>query len=314
MFKRFRPRRADEETRKNNRETFLYKHELIWPVFIVEGKGIREEITSMKGVFHYSIDQFLEESEKLIEIGLKSVLIFGVPEHKGIEQASSTGGIVQKAIKAVKKRSPGLEIITDVCLCSYTEDGQCHIGDNDSTCEVLSDIALSHAEAGADIVAPSDMMDGRVEYIKKRLTDKGFPDLPIMSDSAKYASNYYGPFRNAADCAPKSGDRKDYQMDPPNTDEAMEEISADIEEGASCVIIKPALSYLDIIYRARQKFNVPIIAYNVSGEYTALRLMVEHGFAGQEIIQESLISIKRAGAGRIITYFTPDILSGRIKI
>ena len=317
-FKRFRDRRIDEKTREKYRETFLNKSDFIWPVFLVDGKNIKQEIKSMPDVFHFSSDIFIREVEQLVKSGLKSILLFGIPESKGIEQAFSENGIVQKAIPKIKKEFPELEIITDVCLCSFTENGHCHIGDNDKTCEILAKIAVSHAKAGTDIVAPSDMMDGRVYYIKEALTKMKSPSPPlrkgdchpqIMSYAAKFASNYYGPFRDAADCAPKSGDRKSYQMDYANANEAMEEIAADIDEGADSVIIKPALAYLDIISKARAMFSCPIVAYNVSGEYKMLKTAVKNGDAKEEIIYESLLGIKRAGADRIISYFTPEILN-----
>jgi porphobilinogen synthase len=234
--------------------------------------------------------------------------LFGVPQKKGIEQAYSAGGIVQSAIPVIKSKFPELEIITDVCLCSYTEDGHCHIGDNDKTCEVLAEIAVSQAKAGADIVAPSDMMDGRVHYIKEALKKNNFPKVKILSYGAKYASNFYGPFREAADCLPKSGDRKSYQMDYSNSNEAMEEIAADIDEGADQIMIKPALSYLDIIAKARAKFKIPLVAYNVSGEYVMLKKAVKAGDCAPDVILESLVSIKRAGADRIVSYFSPAVL------
>lgn len=308
MFKRFRHRRESEDIRKKHRENFLSAKDFILPLFLVEGEGVKHEIPSMKGVYHFSCDILLKELEVLTAAGLQAVLLFGVPSEKGICQAYSSGGIVQKSIPSIKKAYPSLEVITDVCLCSFTEDGHCCAGNNDETCEILAKIAVSHAEAGADVVAPSDMMDGRVRFIKKALTEAGFNRVKIMSYSAKYASFYYGPFRDAAHCAPKQGDRKSYQMDPPNSDEAMEEIAADIEEGADSYIVKPALSYLDIIRRAKERFDRPVAAYNVSGEYQMLRSAVETGAAKKEIIYESLISMKRAGADRIISYFTPDIL------
>jgi porphobilinogen synthase len=316
-FKRFRNRRINEETREKNQETFLENSDFIWPVFLVDGKNVKHEISSLPDVFHFSTDILISELQTLVKLGLKSVLLFGVPEKKGVEQAFSPTGIVQKAIPKIKKLFPNLEIITDVCLCSFTEDGHCHIGDNDKTCQILAKIAVSHAVAGADIVAPSDMMDGRVYFIKKALKKMKSPypplrkgDFPpqIMSYAAKFASNYYGPFRYAANCSPKSGDRKTYQMDFANSQEAIEEISADIEEGANSIIIKPALSYLDIIAKAKMRFSCPIIAYNVSGEYKMLKTAIKNGDAKEEIIYETLLSIKRAGADRIITYFTPYFL------
>ena len=316
-FKRFRQRRINKETRKKHQETFLKNSDFIWPVFLVDGKNVKQEIFSMPDVFHFSTDVLIAELEPLVKLGLKSVLLFGVPEKKGVEQAYAHDGIVQKAIPEIKKVFPKLEIITDVCICSFTEDGHCHVGNNDKTCEILAKIAVSHVVAGADVVAPSDMMDGRVYFIKEALRKakspfpplkKGNCNCQIMSYSAKFASNYYGPFRNAADCAPKSGDRKTYQMDFANSEEAMEEIAADIEEGADSIIIKPALSYLDIITKAKMKFSCQIIAYNVSGEYKMLKTAVKNRDVKKEIIYETLISIKRAGADRIISYFTPEII------
>ena len=324
-FKRFRFKRIDKNTRAKYQETLLNKSDFIWPVFLVNGRNIKQEISSMPDVFHFSSDVLIRELKPLVKSGLKSVLLFGVPEKKGIEQAYSPDGIVQKAIPLIKKTFPELEIITDVCLCSFTENGHCHIGDNDATCEILAKIAVSHAVAGADVVAPSDMMDGRVYYIREALTNMKSPsptlkkgecrrpgecsDHPkIMSYAAKFASNYYGPFRDAADCAPKSGDRKSYQMDYANSEEAMEEIAADIDEGTNSIIIKPALAYLDIISKARMKFSCPIVAYNVSGEYKMLKMAIENGDAKEEIIYETILSMKRAGADRIISYFTPHFL------
>lgn len=308
MFKRFRPRRIDEATRRTHRETFLSRDDFIWPVFLVAGTRVVEDIPRMTGVCRYSADTLIDALSGLVCRGLRSVLLFGVPKEKGVEQAFAADGIVQAAIPQIKKRFPRLEIITDVCVCSYTPDGHCHIGDNDATCALLANIAVSHARAGADIVAPSDMMDGRVHGIRKALDEQGFPDVAIMSYAAKYASHFYGPFRAAAECAPASGDRKGYQMDPANSAEAMEEIAADIDEGAAQIIIKPALSYLDIIAKARARFALPIVAYNVSGEYQMLRHAVDTKLCSPDIIEETLISIKRAGADRIISYFTPYVV------
>lgn len=312
QFKRFRHRRVDEKTRAHYRETDLRKEDLIWPVFLIEGQDQQEEIPAMPGVFRYTTDLLLCELSSLVRSGLRSVLLFGVPETKGIERAWSEEGIVQRAIPRIKTAFPDLEVITDVCLCSYTEDGHCHIGDNDRTCEILARIAESHARAGADVVAPSDMMDGRVSFIRQRLDSCGYAGTKIMSYAAKFASNYYGPFRQAAECTPQSGDRKGYQMDPANGREALEEIAADIEEGADSIIIKPALSYLDVIARAKDRFKVPLIGYNVSGEYNMLTLSVQSGSVREEIIEETLLSIKRAGASRIISYFTPSLLKKEI--
>ncbi len=332
-FKRFRDRRVTEEIRAQHRESKLHQSDFILPLFIVEGSNIKAEISSMPNVFHYSIDRLLPDLQELVDLGLKSVLLFGVPKTKGVEQSFSATGLVQQATALIKNLLPQLEVITDVCLCSYTHDGHCHIGrnhnenshinDNDETCEILAQIALSHAKAGADIVAPSDMMDGRVHYINKALTENGLRNTKILSYAAKYASNYYGPFRDAADCAPqaldsKPADRKSYQMDYANTDEAIAEVNADIEEGADQIMIKPALSYLDIIYRTKQhclqhNSNIPIVAYNVSGEYKMLLHSVNSGWANEDIIHESLLSIKRAGADRIVSYFTPYLLQKYFK-
>ncbi|MGC8771746.1 MAG: porphobilinogen synthase [Brevinematia bacterium] len=308
MFKRFRDRRIDKATRLKYQETFLSKDDFVLPLFLVDGSGRKEAISSMKSVYRMSIDVAIEEIYRLKEIGLKSILLFGVPDKKGILQAYDDNGIVQRGVRQIKDSIPEIEIITDVCLCSYTEDGHCHIGDNDKTCEILAKIALSHAKAGVDVVAPSDMMDGRVYYIRKALSENGFSHIPILSYAAKFASNLYGPFREAADSTPSYGDRKGYQMNFANSKEAMEEIQADIEEGAEMIMIKPALAYLDIIYRAKERFKVPIYAYNVSGEYTAINYLIDSGLAKEEIIYEILISIKRAGADKIASYFTPYIL------
>ncbi|MGL1893506.1 MAG: porphobilinogen synthase [Spirochaetaceae bacterium] len=306
MYKRFHYKRESEEIRLKHRQTFLYKEDFILPLFIVEGDDVKTEIPSMPEVYHFSIDRVLLYLDKMIELGLTSVLLFGIPDKKGIKEALD--GIVQKAVKAIKAKFPGLEVITDVCLCSYTENGHCHIGDNDETCKILADVALSHVKAGADIVAPSDMMDGRVYHIKNKLDENGYNDIPVMSYAAKYASNFYGPFRDAADCAPETGDRKSYQMDYCNRDEAIEEVFEDIVEGAKQIIIKPALSYLDIIRDVKDKIDLPVIGYNVSGEYKMIYESVKQGWASEDLINETIISLKRAGCDRIITYFTPYLL------
>ncbi len=309
MFKRFRQNRKDEATRLANRETFLKNEDLIMPIFIVPGENVKEEISSMKDVYHYSIDTCLEDLKLFVEKGLQSILIFGVPNDKGVEQAYDRKGLTQNAISAIKEAFPTLEVIVDVCICSYTHDGHCHVGDNDKTCELLAEIALSYAEAGADVVAPSDMMDGRVHYIYEKLKANNLEKkVTIMSYAAKFSSTFYGPFRDAADCAPSSGNRKTYQMDYANGDEAIDEIQADINEGTTSIIVKPALIYNDITRRAKEKFDKEIVAYNVSGEYNMVLNMVESGQASEEMIFESLISMKRAGASRIITYFSGWIL------
>lgn len=314
-MKRTRRLRKNSAIRKMVRETKLALDDFIYPLFIVEGENIKNEISSMKGVYHFSIDKLLVEVEELIELGINSIMLFGIPHEK--DTVGSWGyradGIIQKAIYAVKEKYPDIYVVTDVCMCEYTSHGHCGIVDidgyvnNDETLKYLGKIALSHALAGADMVAPSDMMDGRVKYIRDTLDENGFETLPIMSYSAKYSSSFYGPFREAADSAPTFGDRKTYQMDPANTDEAMREVAIDIEEGADIVIVKPALSYLDIIRRTKDNFNIPVAAYNVSGEYSMIKSAIDNNIVGEEIMMEVLMSIKRAGADIIISYFAKDV-------
>ena len=307
MFKRFRERRVDRATRLKYQETFLSKEDFVFPLFIVSGRRRKESIQSMKNIYRMSVDLAIEEIESLKEKGLKSILIFGVPDKKGVELAYDDEGIVQNAVREIKSAVKDITVITDVCLCSYNPTGHCHVGDNDKTCEILAKVALSHARAGADIVAPSDMMDGRVYYIRKLLDENGF-STPILSYAAKFASNLYGPFREAADSTPAYGDRKSYQMNYANSFEALEEIEEDIKEGALMVMIKPAMSYLDVIHKAKEKFKVPLYAYNVSGEYAMINYLIDSGLAKEELIYEILICIKRAGADKIVSYFTPYIL------
>lgn len=312
---RTRRLRSNPSIRAMVRETSLSVDDFIYPLFVVEGEEIKKEISSMKGVYHFSIDKLLIEIKELIDLGIKSVLLFGIPDHKDKigTQAYAMEGIIQRATKAIKREFPEMYVITDLCMCEYTSHGHCGIltedgeVNNDQTLEYLGKIALSQAMAGADMIAPSDMMDGRVGYIRGILDEKGFENTPIMAYSAKYASSFYGPFREAADSAPSFGDRKSYQMDPANTDEALREIEYDIEEGADIIIVKPALSYLDIIRRAKDNFNIPIAAYNVSGEYSMLKSAVENNILDEKAIVEALLSIKRAGANLIISYFAKDI-------
>ncbi len=308
-FRRFRWRRCDEATRAQFRETTLRAEDFIWPVFLVDGCARSEPIAAMPGVARMSCDALIEALAQPVAHGLRAVLLFGVPDAKGVAQAYAGDGIVQRAIPAIKRVFPALELITDVCLCSYTHDGHCHIGDNDETCALLARMAVSHARAGADAVAPSDMMDGRVWYIRAALHAAQAAHTRIISYAAKFASAYYGPFRDAAQCAPRAGDRATYQLDPANGCEALDEIAADLDEGATAIIIKPALAYLDIIARARNRFTCPLIAYNVSAEYVMLQNAVRDGVAARTIIDETLLSIKRAGADRIISYFTPTLLA-----
>lgn len=312
---RTRRLRKNPSIRSMVRETKLSVDDFIYPLFIVEGENIKREISSMKGIYHFSVDRVLEEIKEVMDLGIKSILLFGIPNNKDNigSEAYSSQGIIQRALREIKKKFPEIYIVTDVCMCEYTSHGHCGIVrddgdvDNDETLPYLGKIALSHAEAGADMIAPSDMMDGRVEYIRKLLDENGFETIPIMSYSAKYASTFYGPFRAAADSAPAWGDRKTYQMDPANSNEAIREVMYDIEEGADIVMVKPALSYLDIIQRVKDNFNMPIAAYNVSGEYSMIKMAIENGIMGEEVIMEVLTSIKRAGADIIISYFAKDV-------
>lgn len=312
---RMRRMRGNKFTRNMIRETYLSKNNLIYPMFLVEGSDIRREIPSMPDCYHYSVDRVREEIEELKYLGINYIMIFGVPDYKDEfgSSAYDNDGIVQRAIKEIKRICPDMYVITDVCMCEYTSHGHCGIIGhnheilNDDTLNYLSKIALSHVKAGADMVAPSDMMDFRIESIRKCLDENGYTNVPIMAYSAKYASAFYGPFRDAEGSAPQFGDRKSYQMDIANSDEAMREISLDIEEGADIVMVKPALSYLDVIRRAKDNFNIPIAAYNVSGEYAMLKNAVKNGILDKSAIYESVVSIKRAGADIILTYFAKDI-------
>ena len=311
---RLRRLRRNSALREMFRETHLHKSDFIYPLFVVEGDGVKSEISSMPGQFQMSVDNVVRECEELQRLGLNSILLFGIPAEKDEvgSGAYDENGIIQKALRAVKKEFPEMVAITDVCLCEYTSHGHCGVienGDvqNDATLDLLVKEALSHARAGADIIAPSDMMDGRVGAIRNALDENGFADTPVMAYSAKYSSAFYGPFREAAESAPQFGDRKSYQMDPPNSDEAMREIALDIQEGADIVMVKPALSYLDIIRRAKNEFNLPTAAYNVSGEYSMIKAAATNGWLdGERVMLEVLTSIKRAGADVIITYFAKE--------
>jgi len=317
LFPEYRPRRLrrTENIRSLVRETHLTVDDLIYPLFICEGENIKQEIKSMPEVYRFSIDKVLEEIKEVTQLGIKAVLLFGIPDKKDEVGTSAymEKGIIQKAVRAIKDKFPELIVITDVCLCEYTSHGHCGIikngeVDNDLTLEVLAKIAVSHAKAGADIVAPSDMMDGRVGKIREALDEAGFSHVAIMSYAVKYCSAFYGPFREAADSAPKFGDRRSYQMDPANSREALREASLDIEEGADIIMVKPAMPYLDIIKMLRNEFNYPLAAYQVSGEYAMIKAASKLGWLDEEkILWESLISIKRAGADLIITYFAKKI-------
>jgi porphobilinogen synthase len=315
MIKRPRRLRHNLAMREMVRETTLERRNLVYPIFVVEGENIKEEISSLKGIFHFSLDRLEEEIKELVDLGIQYVILFGIPNEKDAfgKEAYSEKGIVQEAIRKVKEIAPDMYVITDVCMCQYTDHGHCGIlskeghVQNDVTLPYLARIAVSHAKAGADMVAPSDMMDGRVAAIRAALDENGFMNVPIMAYSAKYASSFYGPFRAAAHSAPAFGDRKTYQMDIANTDEALREVELDLEEGADIVMVKPALSYLDIIRRVKDNFNAPIAAYNVSGEYAMIKMAVENGLLDEKAIYESVLSIKRAGADIIITYFAKEL-------
>ncbi|MEE8574468.1 MAG: porphobilinogen synthase [Thermodesulfobacteriota bacterium] len=315
-FPIYRPRRLRKTAtlRRMVRETTLTPDDLILPLFVSHGSGVKNPISSMPGHFQLSVENIVKEAKEVFLLGIPAVILFGIPETKD-EVGSSAfdpDGPVQKAIAEIKAAVPELVVITDVCMCEYTSHGHCGIikdgdVDNDSTLELLAKEALSHADAGADMVAPSDMMDGRVEAIRTILDGSGFTDTPIMSYAAKYASAFYGPFREAAESTPEFGDRRSYQMDPPNTDEAVREAGLDIGEGADIIMVKPALPYLDIIRRIKDEFDYPIAAYNVSGEYSMIKAAEEKGWMdGERAMMESLVSIKRAGADMILTYFAKD--------
>lgn len=311
---RLRRLRRTESLRSLVRETHLEPSNFIYPLFLIPGEGKTKAISSMPSIFQLSVDQAVLECEQAQSLGLGGVILFGIPEHKD-EMASGAydpQGIVQQGIRAIKRAVPNLVVVTDVCNCEYTSHGHCgkivdNDVDNDSTLEWLARSAVSHAEAGADIVAPSDMMDGRVAAIRRALDVAGYLQTPILSYAAKYASGFYGPFREAAESTPQFGDRRSYQMDPSNAREAMREIEMDIEEGADAIIVKPAMAYLDIIAAARARFAVPIAAYQVSGEFSMIMAAVQNGWIDKDrVMMESLIAIKRAGASILISYFAKD--------
>lgn len=315
MLRRPRRLRNNEHIRRLVSDTKVTLDDLVYPLFVVNGNNIKDEIPSLPNIFHFSVDLLVEEVRELIDLGIKYIILFGIPTSKDEygSEASLKTGVVQNAIRKLKQNfDDSIYIISDICMCQYTDHGHCGILnennyiDNDVTIEHLANIALSHAEAGTDMVAPSDMMDGRVRHIRNKLDNHHFKDIPIMSYSVKYASNFYGPFRDAAGSKPSFGDRSTYQMDYTNKREALKEVELDIEEGADIVMVKPALSYLDIISKIRNHYNVNIAAYNVSGEYAMLRLAIEKGLLNEEVIFETLTSIKRAGADIIISYFTKD--------
>jgi len=316
MFPEYRPRRLRRNAsfRALIRENGLDPAHFIYPIFVVPGRKRREEVPSMPGVFRLSVDNLKAEARELLELKVGHVILFGLPEKKDPvgSTAHAKDGIIQRAIKEIKNRAPELMVTTDVCLCEYTSHGHCGViienqVDNDATLEILARTALSHAEAGADMVAPSDMMDGRVAEIRSALDENNFHHVPIMSYAVKYASSFYGPFRDAADCAPQQGDRSSYQMDPANSREALREASLDVEEGADILMVKPGMPYLDIIRMLRDEFDLPIAAYQVSGEYAMLKAAAERGWLdGERVMLESLLAFRRAGADIILTYFAKE--------
>jgi porphobilinogen synthase len=311
---RLRRLRRSEALRELVRETRVDVGDLIYPLFVVEGTKVKQAITSMPGQYRFSCDLLSKEVESIARLGIPAIILFGIPQKKDevASQAYNPRGVIQQAIKAIKKATPELLVITDVCLCEYTSHGHCGVVvdgdvDNDKTLKLLARTALSHVQAGTDMVAPSDMMDGRVKAIRQSLDGNGFQNIPIMAYAAKYASAFYGPFREAAESAPQFGDRRSYQMDPPNSREALREVEQDIAEGADIVMVKPALSYLDVIRKVRDTFNYPLAAYSVSGEYAMVKAAAQQGWLDEKrIVVEMLTAIKRAGADIIITYYAKE--------
>lgn len=311
---RMRRLRQSPSLRAMVREHHLTKSDLMYPMFVIYGTKVRNPVASMPGVFQLSVDELLQETAKVVEKGIQSVILFGIPEHRDElgTGAYHENGIVQQAVRAIKKNYPELLVATDVCLCEYTSHGHCGVVEkgqvlNDPTLELLAKTALSHVEAGADMVAPSDMMDGRIGAIRRILDTHGYHQVPIMSYAAKYASAFYGPFRDVAESAPQFGDRSSYQMDPANSNEAMREIALDLEEGADIIMVKPGLPYLDILRRAKDRFDVPLAVYNVSGEYAMVKAAASKGWIDEKkVVMELLLSMKRAGADLILTYHALD--------
>ena len=317
QFPEYRPRRLrqNENFRRMIRETKLSVDNLIYPLFVVPGTKVKKPITSMPGNFQMSVDHIVREAARMKTLGIPAVLLFGIPEKKDeiASGALAKDGIIQQAIRGIKEKVPDILVITDVCLCEYMSHGHCGMIEkgevvNDLTLEVLAEQAVSHAKAGADMVAPSAMMDGQIGALREGLDEAGFDAVPIMAYSAKYASCFYGPFREAAESAPSFGDRRSYQMDPANSDEAIREISLDVAEGADIIMVKPALAYLDVIRRAKEEFDLPLAAYNVSGEFAMVKAAAQMGWIdGERAMLESLTAIRRAGADMIITYFAPEV-------
>lgn len=312
-----RPRRlrSNEALRSLVRETQVSTHGLVYPMFVCPGKGVRAEVSSMPGIAQQSADKLVEEVREAADLGIPAVILFGLPEHKDDKGSEGyiASGVVQRAIEAIRKARPEMLVVTDVCLCEYTSHGHCGViqGEevaNDPTIELLAQMALSHARAGAHIVAPSDMMDGRVAVIRKKLDENKFEDVPVLSYAAKYCSGFYGPFREAAQSAPQFGDRRSYQMDPANSREALKEVAQDLEEGADMIMVKPALPYLDVIHRVREAFDVPVAAYNVSGEYSMVKAAAQNGWIDEKrVVLEIFTAIQRAGASIVLTYHAKDL-------
>lgn len=316
MFKRHRRLRVNKAMRNLVRDVYLDTDDLIYPIFIEEGTNIKKEIVSMPGIHRYSIDRLHEELDEVKSLGIKSLLLFGIPLHKDGEasEACNDHGIIQEAVRYIKREYPDFLIVTDVCNCEYTDHGHCGILDedgcviNDETIELLSKTALSHVKAGADIIAPSDMMDGRIKKIRERLDGEGYENIPIISYSVKFSSAFYGPFRDAADSAPKFGDRKSYQMDYRAGFDILSEVEEDIKQGADMIIVKPALAYLDLISKVKAKFDIPIAAYSVSGEYSMVKAAAQNNWIDEKaVVMEEIYAMKRAGASIIITYFAKEI-------
>ena len=320
-FPIYRPRRlrANENLRRLVRETALSVDDLIYPMFVVHGNNTATEISAMPGCYQYSVDRLVVAAKELAMLGIPGTILFGIPASKdplGTE-AYAEDGIIQQAVRAIKDAVPDLLVITDVCLCEYTDHGHCGVIEanevkNDPTLQLLVKESISHARAGADVIAPSDMMDGRVGAIRDALDENGYQNIPIMAYAAKYASAFYGPFREAAESAPQFGDRRSYQMDPANAEEALREVALDIQEGADILMVKPALAYLDVIHRVKTEFQVPVAAYNVSGEYAMIKAAAQNGWIDEErVALEALTSIKRAGADMILTYFAKLVASNQ---
>jgi len=322
-FPAYRPRRLrrSEALRRLVRETRVTVEQLVQPLFVVPGRGVERPVGSMPGIAQLSVDRAADECRRLADLGVPAVILFGIPEHKDARGSGATDadGIIPRALRAIRQAAPGLLLITDVCLCEYTDHGHCGVVrdgdvDNDPTLELLATEAVAHARAGADVIAPSDMMDGRVGAIRRALDAAGFAHLPIMSYAAKFASAFYGPFREAAESAPQFGDRRSYQMDPANAEEALREVALDIEEGADIVMVKPALPNLDIVRRVKERFGYPVAAYQVSGEYAMVKAAAARGWLDEaRAVAESLTAIRRAGADIVITYFAGDVARGLVR-